>query len=82
MSEEVSKIRKRDGRIVDFDQKKITNAILKALTAAKHGNGELAKGLSDSVVKLVNERFAGKFPVLRMFRTLLRRFWSRTVMLM
>jgi ribonucleoside-diphosphate reductase alpha chain len=62
LSEKVSEIRKRDGRIVDFDQKKITNALLKALTAVKHGNGGLAKGLSDSVVKLVGKRFAGKIP--------------------
>jgi len=62
LSEKLSKIRKRDGRIVDFDQKKITNAILKALAAVKEGNGELAKGLSDSVAKLVGERFAGKTP--------------------
>jgi len=62
LSEKVSKIRKRDGRIVAFDQKKITNAILKALTAVEHGNGGLAKGLSDSVVKLVNDRFAGEIP--------------------
>ena len=58
----VSKITKRDGRIVDFDQKKITNAILKALTAVKRGDGDLAKGLSNEVVKLVNERFEGKIP--------------------
>ena len=62
MSEKVSKIRKRDGRVVGFDQKKITNAILKALTAVKHRDGGLAERLSDSVVKLVNERFAGKIP--------------------
>ncbi|MDH5460912.1 MAG: ATP cone domain-containing protein, partial [Candidatus Bathyarchaeota archaeon] len=62
MPEKPSKIRKRDGRIVNFDQKKITDAILKALAAVKQRNGELAKGLSDSVVKLVSERFAGKIP--------------------
>ena len=62
MPKKVSKIRKRDDRIVNFDQKKITNAIRKALTAAKQANGELAKKLSDSVVKLVSERFAGKIP--------------------
>jgi ribonucleoside-triphosphate reductase len=32
-SAKISKIRKRDGRIVDFDQEKITNAIFKALVA-------------------------------------------------
>ena len=58
----VSKITKRDGRIVDFDQKKITNAILKALTAVERGDGDLAKRLSNEVVKLVNERFEGRIP--------------------
>jgi len=62
LPEEPSKIRKRDGRIVNFDQKRITSAILKALTAAEQANGGLAKGLSDSVVSLVSERFVGKFP--------------------
>jgi ribonucleoside-diphosphate reductase alpha chain len=62
LPKKVSKIRKRDDRIVNFDQKKITNAIRKALTATKQANGELAKELSDSVVKLVSERFAGKIP--------------------
>ncbi len=62
MSEKVSKIRKRDGRIVDFKQKKITNAIQKALTAVEHEDGELAKRLSSSVVKLINERFVRKIP--------------------
>ena len=58
----VSKITKRDGRIVDFDQTKITNAILKALTALERGDGDLAKRLSNKVVKLVNERFEGRIP--------------------
>jgi len=58
----VSKITKRDGRIVDFDQTKITNAILKALTAVERRDGDLAKRLSNEVVKLVNERFEGRIP--------------------
>ena len=61
----VSKITKRDGRIVDFDQTKIANAILKALTAVERGNGDLAKRLSNGVVKLVNERFEGRIPSAR-----------------
>jgi len=58
----VSKITKRDGRIVDFDQTKITNAILRALMAVERGDGDLAKRLSNEVVKLVNERFEGRIP--------------------
>ncbi len=59
---EISKITKRDGRIVDFNQSKIANAILKALTAVNRGNEELAKSLSNKVVKLIEERFGGKTP--------------------
>ena len=62
MPQKPSKIRNRDGRIVNFDQKRITSAILKALTAVQQSNGGLAKRLSDSVVSLVSERFAGKIP--------------------
>jgi len=58
----VSKIRKRDGRIVDFDRNRITNAIYKAIKAVKFGDRELAEKLSDQVVRIVNERFAGKIP--------------------
>lgn len=52
-----SKIQKRDGRIVDFDQARITNAIFKALTASNQGDGKLAKKLSDKVVQILNRRF-------------------------
>jgi ribonucleoside-diphosphate reductase alpha chain len=62
LSGKVSKIRKRDGRIVDFDQTKITNAILKALNAVKRGDGDLAKRLSSEVVKLVNKQFEDRIP--------------------
>ncbi|UCC57690.1 MAG: vitamin B12-dependent ribonucleotide reductase [Candidatus Bathyarchaeum sp.] len=58
----VSKITKRDGRIVRFDETKITNAILKALKAVERGDEIIAKRLSEDVVKLVNERFEKKIP--------------------
>ena len=53
----ITKIKKRDGRIVDFDQKKITNAIYKAITATGQGDGKKAKKLSDTVVRILNRRF-------------------------
>lgn len=62
VEQKISLVRKRDGRIVDFDQDKITNAILKAFTAVKHGDGDLAKNLSDRVVEILNDRFAGRIP--------------------
>lgn len=52
-----SQIQKRDGRLADFDQAKITNAIFKALTATNKGSRRKAKELSDQVVALFNRRF-------------------------
>jgi len=62
MDEVVTKIRKRDGRIVDFEQQKITSAIHKALIAVNAGDGEKAKRFSDQVVKKLNESFRGRIP--------------------
>ena len=53
----IIQIRKRDDRIIDFDQGQITNAIFKALQATKTGNMEDAEKLSDLVVKKLNEMF-------------------------
>ena len=60
--DKVSKITKRDGRTVDFDQSKITNAVLKAVAAVKQKDGEVARRVSDEVVELVNQRFEGRIP--------------------
>ncbi|MBI2626511.1 MAG: vitamin B12-dependent ribonucleotide reductase [Candidatus Nealsonbacteria bacterium] len=56
-----AKIKKRDGRIVDWDQSQITEAIFKALIATGE-NESLAEKLSDKVVLILNERLAGKLP--------------------
>jgi ribonucleoside-triphosphate reductase len=56
----VEKIRKRDGRIVPFEQEKITNAIFKAAQAVGGTDRELAKKLSDQVIVLINEKFNSK----------------------
>ena len=45
----ISEIKKRDGRIVKFDQQKITDAIYKALVASGCETKK-AKNLSDSVI--------------------------------
>jgi len=54
----LTKIRKRDGRIVEFDQKKIANAIYKAMVEVKKPNQRLARRLSDKVVTLLEDRLA------------------------
>jgi len=52
-----TKIKKRDGRIVDFDQKKITDAIFKALTATNEGGPRIAKKVSDKAILFLNRRY-------------------------
>ncbi|HEC86464.1 MAG TPA: adenosylcobalamin-dependent ribonucleoside-diphosphate reductase [Thermoplasmatales archaeon] len=47
----ITKIEKRDGRVVDFDQSKITNAILKAIIAVGEEKKVNANVLSDQVVE-------------------------------
>ncbi len=53
----LTKIEKRDGRIVDFDQEKITNAILKAIIAVGEEEKVKAKDLSDLVVKELEKKY-------------------------
>jgi anaerobic ribonucleoside-triphosphate reductase len=53
----VKSVRKRDGRLEPFDQKRITNAIWKAAKAVGGKDLELAKRLSDQVVALLQKRF-------------------------
>ena len=57
VTNKISKIKKRDGRVVDFEQQKITEAIFKALTATTQSDGKRAKRLSDRVVQILNRRF-------------------------
>jgi len=53
----ITKVQKRDGTIVDFDQTPISDAIFKALTATGRGDGKRVKKLSDKVVQILNRRF-------------------------
>ena len=59
MQTSVKKIKKRDGRIVKFDQEKVTNAIYKAAEAVGGSDRELAEKLSDKVVALLEEKYDG-----------------------
>lgn len=52
-----SQIKKRDGRIVDFDQEKITDAVFKALTSTNEGGRRIARRISDKVVLFLNRRY-------------------------
>ena len=50
MTTKISKIRKRDGNVVEFDKNKIEDAIFKAAQAAGGSNRKIAKELSDKVI--------------------------------
>jgi ribonucleoside-diphosphate reductase alpha chain len=58
----VSKIVKRDGRVVAFQQDKIANAILKALEAVGERDEVLSQRLSKQVTERVEKQFKGKTP--------------------
>src|SRR3972149_7453692 len=58
----LNNIRKRDGRIVPFNQAKITDAINKALVATQAGfselsRGEHAQGLSSAATLIIAKKF-------------------------
>ncbi|MFH1671668.1 MAG: ribonucleotide reductase N-terminal alpha domain-containing protein [Candidatus Portnoybacteria bacterium] len=55
-------IRKRDGRIVAFDQNKVTKAIFKSFLARGKEDKDLAQEISDKVVETLNRRFKEKIP--------------------
>ncbi|MEM3796831.1 MAG: vitamin B12-dependent ribonucleotide reductase [Candidatus Bathyarchaeia archaeon] len=58
----ITRIRKRDGRIVDFNHERIRSAIHKAFVAVELENGEKAEKLTREVVGLLEERFKEKIP--------------------
>ncbi|MEM2947494.1 MAG: vitamin B12-dependent ribonucleotide reductase, partial [Candidatus Bathyarchaeia archaeon] len=58
----LTKIKKRDGRIDDFNPERIKNAIHKAFVAVKLEDGEKAERLTQEVVSLLEERFEERIP--------------------
>ncbi|MCS7115021.1 MAG: vitamin B12-dependent ribonucleotide reductase [Nitrososphaerota archaeon] len=58
----ITKIRKRDGRIVSFNPEMIKNAIHRAFLAVELEDGEKAEKLTLKVVSLLEEKFKGKIP--------------------
>ena len=58
----ITKIRKRDGRVVDFDSSRIKDAIHRAFVAVELENGKRAESVTEEVVRLLEERFEKKVP--------------------
>jgi transcriptional regulator NrdR family protein len=55
----ITKVKRRDGTLVDFDQDRITNAIFAAAQAVGGKDRDLAKKLSDKVISVLEEKFGG-----------------------
>jgi ribonucleoside-diphosphate reductase alpha chain len=58
----LSKIKKRDGSIVDFDSERIKDAVYKAFLAVELGDGEKADFVTMEVVKLLEQKFPTVMP--------------------
>ncbi|UCF45435.1 MAG: adenosylcobalamin-dependent ribonucleoside-diphosphate reductase [Candidatus Bathyarchaeota archaeon] len=57
-----SEVKKRDGKIADFDPNRIRNAVHKAFLAVELKNGEKAESIKSEVVRLLKEKFKEKTP--------------------
>ncbi|MDH5754448.1 MAG: adenosylcobalamin-dependent ribonucleoside-diphosphate reductase [Candidatus Bathyarchaeota archaeon] len=58
----ITKIRKRDGRIVDFDSSRIRDAIHRAFIAVELENGKRAESITEEVVHLLKKKFEKRIP--------------------
>ncbi len=58
----ITRIRKRDGRVVDFDSSRIRDAVHKAFIAVELEDGERAKSITREVVRLLKEEFKEGIP--------------------
>ncbi len=59
MTRGISRIKKRDGSVVDFVQDKITNAVFKAMEANGINDRAAAKTVSDIATYMVEDKFGG-----------------------
>jgi ribonucleoside-diphosphate reductase alpha chain len=58
----ISRVRKRDGKVVDFDRSRIVGAVYRALVAAGAGGRPEARRISAKVGERLGERYAGRVP--------------------
>jgi len=58
----ITKIKKRDGRIVDFDSSRIKDAVHKAFIAVELKDGERAESITEEVIGLLEKKFEGRIP--------------------
>jgi ribonucleoside-triphosphate reductase len=59
MTKGISRIKKRDGQVVDFVQEKITNAVFKAMESQGLTDRSAAKTVSDIATFMLDDKFGG-----------------------
>ncbi|MFC1663661.1 ribonucleoside triphosphate reductase [Patescibacteria group bacterium] len=57
LKNKITKVTKRDGSVAEFEPKRISDAIFKAITATGQGDGKKTKRISEKVVQILNRRF-------------------------
>ncbi len=70
----ISRVQKRDGRVVEFEPQKIINAIHKALQAAKVKDGNVSEELGREIVKHLETKFAGHIPSVEEIQDIVEEF--------
>ena len=68
-----AKIKKRDGKIVNFNQEKITDAIAAAGLETGEFKHDRAKQLSDKVVKTMREEIMGRIPTVEQIQNIVEK---------
>ncbi len=69
----IKKIIKRDGRVVDFDQERIINAIYKAAKSVGEEDRYMAAELSNQVVDRLVEKYDGRIPTVEDIQDIVER---------
>jgi len=69
----ITKVKKRDARLADFEKSKIVNAIFKAAKSVGGENMELANSLADKVVQLAEEKFAKEVPTVEQIQDIVEK---------
>ncbi|HIK00571.1 TPA: adenosylcobalamin-dependent ribonucleoside-diphosphate reductase [archaeon] len=58
----ITKIKKRDGKVVDFNPSKVAGAIWKAARSIGGQDKKLSEKLAEKVIELLERKFAGQIP--------------------
>ena len=74
----ISKVRKRDGRLVDFDESKIADAIHKASCAVSNADRFLSEELAGVVTLFLEKRFSGTVPGIEEIQDMVERVLIET----